>query len=93
MPRHVKEYDFNGLAGCVQQRRNRITGTLVGVYHGEQSGMESDPDNPWVTVCEDHGRIVAHPSLRLALEHAADPSGWCGDCNGNDPSEDIHVGT
>ena len=46
----VKEYHHNGLAGCVQQRKARATGTLVGVYHGEQSGMECDPDYPWITV-------------------------------------------
>jgi hypothetical protein len=81
MPKPVtKEYGFNDLAGCVSQSRSRITGTLVGIYHGEQSGMEDDPEIPWQTVCEDHGSIVGHPSLKLAKEHAPDPSQWCEDC-------------
>ena len=80
MPRAIKEYSFNGLAGCVVQRRSRITGTLSGVYHGVQSGMENDPDIPWQTVCEDHSTLVGHSTLKLAMDHAADPSGWCEDC-------------
>jgi hypothetical protein len=81
----VREYGFNNLAGCVSQSRSRITGTLVGIYHGEQSGMESDPDVPWVTVCEAHNTLVGHPSLRLARHHAPDPTGWCQDCQAANP--------
>lgn len=78
--RNVKQYGFNGLAGCVQQRRARQTGTLVGVYHAIQAGIDSDPAVPWFTVCEIHNNCVGHPSLRLAKDHAADPEGWCEDC-------------
>jgi hypothetical protein len=78
--RQVKEYDFNGLAGCVSQRKSRITKTLVGVYHGVQSGMEEDPENPWITVCEVHHNCVCHPTLALAKDHAVDPTGWCEEC-------------
>ena len=77
----VKEYHHNGLAGCVQQRKARATGTLVGVYHGEQSGMECDPDYPWITVCEEHSTICTHSTLALAKYHAADPSEWCRACS------------
>lgn len=94
----MKEYSFNGLAGCVSQSRSRITGkpmasspkatgALVGVYHGEQSGMEGDPDSPWITVCEEHHNLVGHRSLRLAKSHAVDPTMWCEDCQvGGTPS-------
>ena len=73
----VRAYSHNGNAGCVQQRRARQTGTLVGVYHGLQSGLERDG---WITLCEEHHNLVAHPSLALARAHAADPLGWCEDC-------------
>ncbi len=78
--RPVKQYDHNGLAGCVEQRRNRITGFMVGVYHCVQAGMEDDPTIPWATVCEEHNMLVCHPTLALARSHAADPQGWCEDC-------------
>lgn len=76
----MKRYAHNGLAGCVQQRRARSTGTLVGVYHGVQSGMETDAVEPWLTVCEAHSSLVAHPTLALAKSWAADPTMWCEDC-------------
>lgn len=81
----MKTYGCKGLAGCVQQRRAQATGTLVGVYHGAQSGLESDPADPWVTVCEVHNNLVCHPTLALAKAHAVDPRNWCEDC----PSEGV----
>lgn len=78
--RTVKEYNFNGLAGCVAQRVSRETGTLVGLYHGEQSGMEADPELPWVTVCEIHHNLVGHASLANAREHLGFPTNWCEEC-------------
>ena len=76
----ITAYSHNGLAGCVQQRIAQQTKSLVGVYHAEQAGMESDPSIPWATVCEKHGNLVCHPTLRLARYHAVDPKGWCEDC-------------
>jgi hypothetical protein len=87
MAHQVKEYSFNGLAGCVTQRRNQITRTLVGVYHASQAGLDNDPTTPWYTVCEVHNRLVGHRSLELALYHAADPRGWCGVCNGHEEAD------
>lgn len=84
----MKEYAFNGLAGCVAQTKARQTGTLVGVYHGEQSGLEADLENPWVTVCEAHHNLVSHPTLKLAKSHAADPKGWCSDCGEENPTDE-----
>lgn len=75
-----KQYAFNGLAGCVVQKRSRITGALVGVYNSEQAGLEDDPSCAWMTVCESHGTLVGHASLRLARDHSADPEGWCQFC-------------
>lgn len=67
-------------AGCVQLRRARQTGRVVGVYDSAESGIECDPDLPWTTVCEEHGILVCHPTKALALSHASDPEGWCEDC-------------
>lgn len=85
MPRQTrKEYGFNGLVGCVSQAKSRVTGTLVGVYHAGQAGMEDDPETPWATVCEEHNTLVCHPTLALAKVHAPDPTVWCDGCRGDD---------
>lgn len=73
-------YDYNGLAGCVEQRRNRATGFVVGIYQTEQAGMETDAETPWATVCEEHHTICCHGTLALARSHAGDPKGWCEAC-------------
>jgi hypothetical protein len=73
-----RSYNFNGLAGCVQQRKARSTGTLVGVYDAVAQGIETE--YPWVCVCEAHGNCVCFDSLRLAKFQAVCPEGWCEDC-------------
>lgn len=85
--RTPKQYNFNGLSGCVVQRVARKTGSIVGVYHGVQSGMENDPETPWVTVCEVHGNLVGHPSLRQAMGWAADPEMFCEDCRSKETED------
>lgn len=75
-----KRYTFNNLAGCVVQRISRITKTLVGLYSSEQSGMESDPELPWSTVCEVHHTLVSHETLAAARATLPDPTNWCDDC-------------
>lgn len=77
------QYEFNGLAGCVIQRKSRATGRLVGLYQSHQAGMESDPALPWATVCETHGVLVCHSTLILAGSHLSDPQGWCEQCRSN----------
>ena len=64
----------------MQQTTARVTGTLVGVYHGDQSGLEGDPEHPWITVCEVHSACISSPTLALAKSAATDPAGWCEDC-------------
>jgi hypothetical protein len=78
VPRKVKLYSFNGIAGCVSQHRNQVTKTVVGVYRNDQCGL--DDSEPWSTVCEDHGHVVCHDTLKLAQYHSADPAGWCESC-------------
>jgi hypothetical protein len=59
--------------------RNRQTGTLIMWGRAEEAGMTTE-DGPWVTVCDDHGSIVHHPSAKSAREWAACPTGWCDEC-------------
>ena len=73
-------YSFAGLDGCVVQRRAQQTGTLVGVYNSEQAGLEDDMSCAWMTVCEAHGVLVGHTSMRTAVSWAADPASWCEWC-------------
>lgn len=80
-PRRARKiHCVDGRAGCVQLRRARENGVMVGVYYGPDAGMDSDCNEPWSTVCEEHGHIVAHDSLRLALFHSSNPTGWCETC-------------
>lgn len=81
----VKQYEFNGLSGCVTQFRSRATRTLVGIYHGVQSGIESDPDYPWVSVCEEHHTCVCHATLANA-RLVRDPTDFCDDCREKFPA-------
>lgn len=80
VPRPVKTYAFNNLAGCVTQKRSRETGDLCGLYHGQQSGMECDTATPWVTVCELHSTLVCHETLAHARTHLPSPTSWCEPC-------------
>lgn len=75
----MASHNSHGLAGCVQRRRSRQTGTLVSIYHAEQADL--DPESgPWITVCEVHANLCNHGTWRLARAHAAAPCGWCEDC-------------
>lgn len=76
MSRTIAAYSFGDLAGCVEQRISRQTGVKVGLYH---AGLDAC-SGPWATICEEHGQIVNHATLRLARSHLADPLGWCEHC-------------
>ncbi len=80
MPKQTKIYHLNGYAGLVEQHKNRVTGTLIGLYHGIQSGIDSDPETPWVTMCEKHSNLVSHSSLKSAKAAMGCPD-WCPNCN------------
>jgi hypothetical protein len=66
-------------AGLREWRKNRVTGTFVGVYDGRAADMDTDAGR-WQTVCEPHGTIISHPTLALARYHAASPDEWCEKC-------------
>jgi len=63
-----------------QERVNRETGTLIIVGHGADIALDWETDGPWYTICEDHALLCSHPTLALARDHAAQPSGWCEGC-------------
>ncbi len=67
-------------AGIVAYRKARSTGTRVGLYHAEEAGLDSDPDMPWVTVCEDHSSMITHGTRRLAEQALSHPEDWCEPC-------------
>jgi hypothetical protein len=71
---------LNGIAGLRAQRRNRTTGTLVGLYDGEPAGMDTEGGR-WQTVCEDHGTICSHETMKVAESFLSHPQNWCEDCS------------
>ncbi len=81
---------FRGRAGFIESRINRITKTEISLYDADKAGLESDPENPWATVCEAHGSIMMFASKSAARYHMAVPE-WCSTCaktiNG-EPDED-----
>lgn len=68
-----------GLAGAVERRRSRASGTTITLYDALEAGLESDPETPWATVCEEHGSIVCHGTRSAARASMALPD-WCEDC-------------
>jgi hypothetical protein len=74
-------------AGLRQLTRARGTGTLVGLYDGEEAGLDTGGGR-WQTVCEEPGherQICSHMTLRLALSFASCPEEWCEVCSGQLP--------
>lgn len=66
-------------AGIIESRKNRASGTTIGLYHSAESGLELDPALPYSTVCETHGNIVCHETLASARQSMSQPD-WCEDC-------------
>jgi hypothetical protein len=50
----------------------------------DRGGVESDPETPWTTVCEDHGGCVSHRTRKLAESWLSHPEDWCPGCKGED---------
>lgn len=75
----AKLYTIKGLVGCVVQRRNRQTGTLISIYHNGQAKFD-DMGGAWSTLCEEHGSICAHATLALARHFGGRPGVWCENC-------------
>ncbi len=86
MPK-AREHNLHGFAGLIVQRRNRLTGALIGVYQADLAGMECDPETPYATVCEDHSYIVCSRTQKLAIAAMRYPD-WCEECNPKLPEEE-----
>lgn len=82
----MKQYALHGIAGLAERRRNRSTGSLMGLYAAQQS-PDYDTEDPWMVVCETHGAMVSAPTKALAHESMAYPL-WCEECSGADQDVD-----
>ena len=58
------------------ERRARATGTLVALVYN----YGADPDQPWETICIDHGGVCSHETRSLATAWLSHPDEWCEDC-------------
>ncbi len=73
----AKHYSYNGYLGCVSQQKNRVTGTVIGIYNAAQA--QFDTSSKWYTSCEDHNMLCGHDTLKSAKSHASYPE-WCEEC-------------
>lgn len=67
----------------VLERRTR-KGKRVYLDRGE---IETDPELPWTTVCEEHGGCVSHRTKRDALSWLSHPESWCPGCKGDNADD------
>jgi hypothetical protein len=63
--------DFLGLRAWIPTTHGH-----VGVYDGNMADMDTFSGR-WQTICENHGTILSHKTLALALGHAREPESWC----------------
>lgn len=67
-------------AGCRTLRRTK-DGVLVGLYNAREASMDdNDGEDPWVTLCEEHGTLCNHRTRRIAEEWLSSPASWCEEC-------------
>jgi hypothetical protein len=71
--------DYAGLRDWIST--TPLNGGHVGVYDGREADMDTGGGR-WQTVCEPHGGIISHRTLKLAREHAPHPDEWCEWCIG-----------
>jgi hypothetical protein len=65
-------------AGLRYWAKARSTGTQVSIYRADQAGLDDDNGKmPYSTVCETHGTVICHESLKMARSHVAQPEHWC----------------
>jgi hypothetical protein len=69
----------------IQERKCRATGTTVQVIDNRDGEFDTNAEeNPWYTVCVDHGGICSHMTRALAETFAPVPDQWCADCQDNE---------
>lgn len=69
--------------GLIQRRKSRELGVWVSVYDAEPGGFCAD-GGAYVTLCEEHGTICNHDTIKLALDHAPYVE-WCEECQAPEP--------
>ena len=60
----------------VIERTARSTGTKVMLVYAPSA----DPDQPWETICAEHGGVCSHETRKLAEGWLSHPEEWCEDC-------------
>jgi hypothetical protein len=74
-----KQWKARGIAGCVEEKRTKSTGTHVGVYQAHQLGLKLGRTR-WLVECEEHGEVRSTRSLVDARRRARAPMSWCEGC-------------
>lgn len=62
----------------VRQSVARSTGATIQLL--DQRDRGDDPENPWETVCVEHGGVCSHTTRELARSFMAAPEEWCAEC-------------
>lgn len=63
----------------IHHRKARSTGATITVERtGEGSWIEQEEG--WMTVDLTHGTVASHDTRAAAVDFAAHPEEWCGDC-------------
>ena len=61
----------------ILSRKARSTGTRVYLEDRREDG---DPDQPWETICQEHGGVCSHETRATATSFLSHPEEWCEDC-------------
>ena len=65
-------------AGLIQRRKSQAFGVVVSIYKAEEANLCTEGGR-YATVCEAHGTICNHETLREARAHAPHLN-WCEEC-------------
>ncbi len=81
MPRHSAPavYNFDEQPGCVVRAKNRISGSIIGLYHVKQAGLD-ESQGSWAAKCETHGITKYCTASLNAKMSLSDPTEWCAQC-------------
>lgn len=68
------------------ERVCRATGTRVALVYN----LDANPDQPWETICCDHGGVCSHETRKVAEAFLSHPDEWCEDCMYGEGTLDSH---
>jgi hypothetical protein len=52
--------------------------------------LDANPDQPWETICCDHGGVCSHETRKVAEAFLSHPDEWCEDCMYGEGTLDSH---